>query len=200
MGKNQNKSDSTFEEILSEDEIEDLLSGVPGGATLDDKGSNSLLSEDEIQQILNSIDDENAHKSIKSLKSIGFWRDDDSDVLIHPKELVGEYINDDKEKLSRYLDTGIIVNSYFGFSHCRFICDESETNMGASDLTDGIWMWPEGLSHYVRVHDVVLPSEFLDQVKKNNWVIPASLDTSQVEDAKVDGTFWNDYCVNNSDA
>jgi hypothetical protein len=36
--------------------------------------------------------------------------------------------------------------------------------MGSSDLTDGTWLWPEGLAHYVRKHDVVLPEEFIAHV------------------------------------
>lgn len=32
--------------------------------------------------------------------------------------------------------------------------------MGTSDLTDETYAWPEGLSHYVRVHHVRLPKLF----------------------------------------
>ena len=36
--------------------------------------------------------------------------------------------------------------------------------MGSWDLTDGTWVWPQGLSHYVEVHGVVLPEEFVSHV------------------------------------
>jgi hypothetical protein len=35
--------------------------------------------------------------------------------------------------------------------------------MGSSELTDGFWRWPEGLSHYVRHHGIILPEEFMAQ-------------------------------------
>jgi hypothetical protein len=36
--------------------------------------------------------------------------------------------------------------------------------MGSWDLTDGTWVWPQGLSHYVEVHGIVLPEEFMSHV------------------------------------
>jgi hypothetical protein len=33
--------------------------------------------------------------------------------------------------------------------------------MGSCDFTDGVWVWPEGLSHYLRIHSVRLPEEFI---------------------------------------
>jgi hypothetical protein len=33
--------------------------------------------------------------------------------------------------------------------------------MGNKDLTDGVWLWPEGLSHYVINHGIILPEEFI---------------------------------------
>jgi len=36
--------------------------------------------------------------------------------------------------------------------------------MGSSDLTDGVYVWPEGLVHYVEKHNVRLPTEFVKHV------------------------------------
>jgi hypothetical protein len=33
--------------------------------------------------------------------------------------------------------------------------------MGCSDLSDGVWAWPEGLHHYLEIHQLVLPEEFV---------------------------------------
>jgi len=36
--------------------------------------------------------------------------------------------------------------------------------MGCGDITDGVWVWPEGLGHYVGVHGVRLGEEFVKDV------------------------------------
>jgi hypothetical protein len=43
--------------------------------------------------------------------------------------------------------------------------------MGCRDLTDGTWVWPEGLTHYVRVHHVALPASFLEHAARTAWEI-----------------------------
>ena len=44
--------------------------------------------------------------------------------------------------------------------------------MGSHCLTDGAWVWPEGLTHYVECHDVRLPGEFVEGMRERNWRIP----------------------------
>jgi hypothetical protein len=43
--------------------------------------------------------------------------------------------------------------------------------MGDSDLTDGTWLWPQGLVHYVAVHGVALPQEFVAHVSAKGGVV-----------------------------
>jgi hypothetical protein len=31
-----------------------------------------------------------------------------------------------------------------------------DSEMGSFDLTDGLWLWPEGLAHYVEAHGLPL--------------------------------------------
>ncbi len=42
--------------------------------------------------------------------------------------------------------------------------------MGSKELTDGFWIWPEGLSHYVRAHGILLPEEFVAHALANESV------------------------------
>lgn len=49
---------------------------------------------------------------------------------------------------------------YMGYSPCR-LCG---MNNGALELSDGVYVWPEGLRHYVVDHDVRLPQEFVSHV------------------------------------
>jgi hypothetical protein len=67
---------------------------------------------------------------------------------------------DDRRRVSEYLQRGKRVNQMRGFSRCRF-CDRPN---GSAELTDSVYCWPEGLSHYVSEHDVRLPEEFVAHV------------------------------------
>ena len=49
----------------------------------------------------------------------------------------------------RYLRSGHTHTSFLGVSYCRFGCEWVE---GSRCITDGTWVWPEGLVHYVEVH------------------------------------------------
>ena len=44
--------------------------------------------------------------------------------------------------------------------------------MGTQDLTDGTWVWPEGLAHYVRVHGIALPDEFVAHMAAHDFGVP----------------------------
>ena len=50
--------------------------------------------------------------------------------------------------------------------------------MGRTDLTDGTFVWPDGLAHYVERHDVRLPEQFAAHVCASHGVIaPFALPT-----------------------
>jgi hypothetical protein len=40
-------------------------------------------------------------------------------------------------------------------------------------LTDGTWVWPGALLHYVAVHHVALPRQFLQYAESRQWKIDA---------------------------
>ncbi len=112
------------------------------------------------------------HKPVKGpLREVGFWVDFRSPLsaLLNPrpdprKLVVPGWLRKRKEDFAKYLDQGERVEQYMGFSYCRFNCGAQGTAMGTADLSDGAWVWPEGLSHYIREHDVVLPPEFVSHV------------------------------------
>jgi hypothetical protein len=58
-----------------------------------------------------------------------------------------------------HLRAGKEKDWYKGSSSCR-LCGCIN---GSADMTDGEWVWPQGLLHYVIVHDVKPPNqEFID--------------------------------------
>jgi len=63
----------------------------------------------------------------------------------------------ERELVAQYLDRGKTFESYAGYSQCR-MC--SKWNNGSKDLTDGVYIWPEGFSHYLREHGVRPPATF----------------------------------------
>jgi hypothetical protein len=40
-------------------------------------------------------------------------------------------------------------------------------------LTDGVWLWPGELEHYVAHHHIELPVEFVGHRRANGWVVPS---------------------------
>jgi len=84
------------------------------------------------------------------LPSVFDHRDRDWDP--RERDLVAEYISNARFR----------GESYLGDSPCR-MC--GRTN-GCADYSDGTYIWPQGLVHYVREHQVRLPPEFVRHVLK----------------------------------
>jgi hypothetical protein len=59
-----------------------------------------------------------------------------------------------------HLEKGFSVAHYPGFSRCR-ICGAIN---GTTDVSDGLYLWPEGLAHYLEAHHVRLPATFVEHV------------------------------------
>jgi hypothetical protein len=108
------------------------------------------------------------------LKAIGYWTTDLNDeVRPLPQELLGVMPAEDRARLAVYLANGMHYMAYLGQSWCRFDCGIDRAHMGSKDLSDGTWVWPEGLSHYVREHNILLPEEFVQEaLSKTTPVIP----------------------------
>jgi hypothetical protein len=145
------------------------------------------------------------------LKAVGFWITGIGDEkLPAPQELVGVMPADQRARLVDYVATGMTQASYLGMAWCRFGCGISPLFMGTRDLTDGVWVWPEGLAHYVREHQVVLPDEFVAQALSRGtpvvagrierdfeWAmqqadLPDELDEPEEPE---DYTFWYQWCA-----
>jgi len=96
---------------------------------------------------------------------IGYWLAGLRDLqFCHPKEVVGDLAPEFHSRVAEYLDAGDCWEKYFGTSWCRFHCGIPDDAMGSEELTDGQWVWPAGLSHYVRAHNITLPDEFITHV------------------------------------
>jgi hypothetical protein len=96
------------------------------------------------------------------LKCIGYWMESlRDDRLPLPQELVGEMPATVRNAVCKYLSEGYLFATYRGYSQCRFRCGASGEQMGYREYTDGEWVWPEGLLHYIRAHNVIVPEGFV---------------------------------------
>ncbi len=100
---------------------------------------------------------------MQRLEVLGWWFSSFApSTLPRPQALVGGWQPRERDLVLRYLRAGKVLVRYPDASFCRFDCGEQA--MGKSDLTDGRYVWPEGLAHYVERHDVRLPDSFVAHV------------------------------------
>jgi|DEB0MinimDraft_4_1074332.scaffolds.fasta_scaffold00010_39 hypothetical protein len=112
------------------------------------------------------------------LKRVGFWNTINNTYPDLPMPISNK-ANYDIEKMLNYLSNGVLVYSYRGVSRCR-ICGEIN---GSSEMVDGVYLWPSGLSHYVEEHQIELPSDFINHVESNQYDISKTIDS--VEDDEI---------------
>jgi len=101
---------------------------------------------------------------------VGYWKGPHE-----PKELPDpiEFVDPQWDLRERdlvivHLRGGSPVNHMMGISECR-LCGRRN---GSHEMTDGRYLWPEGLAHYVEAHNVRLPNEFVEHVSE--FMIPHS--------------------------
>jgi hypothetical protein len=117
---------------------------------------------------------------LANLRRVGFWRSDQQPTLPDPRVLVDT--NWDAAERMRVID--YLESCYYipvaqgGPSWCRFGCSPRPADIGTQDLTDGVWVFPEGLVHYIRSHGVKPPVEFLEHMQRLNFQVP-KLSTSE---------------------
>lgn len=95
---------------------------------------------------------------------IGYWAEQGKPDSNHPDP--HDLVDPDQPREERFavvdhLTRGLVARAYMGRSRCRICGDPKNGNL---ELTDGTFLWPEGLAHYVRDHDVRLPTAFVEHI------------------------------------
>jgi hypothetical protein len=123
------------------------------------------------------------------MRLIGYWIQSLWDEEFPPpQELVIKYDPSLRKCITDYLEAGRLFRAFRGFSWCR-VCN---IHLGSIELSDGQWVWPSGLSYYVRCHNVRLPNEFNATVKAGGPADPHPEDEwSTLVSYK---TFWINWC------
>ncbi len=136
-----------------------------------------------------------------SLLAIGYWQTLSKslcatpELLPDPVNLQADERNFDRslDKVLSYLSNGSEFVHWRGYSLCR-LCGDSSKAMGSKCLTDGVWVWPEGLSHYIDLHRVDLPAEFIANMVKHRWSPPeAILSPGRDVESWYDFSFWIEW-------
>jgi hypothetical protein len=138
---------------------------------------NSVIIRDESNLYLNiagleSRSYESPREAIQSLnkvpkvETIGYWKTTtgvgdqlpEASWFVEPNQDL--YLG--SSPLADLLDAGVEYVWCMGFSVCR-ICGRQN---GCSQRTDGRFVWPDGLSHYVREHGLSLPPSIASELRR----------------------------------
>ena len=108
-----------------------------------------------------------------NLRSVGYYKEmpqgKETSQSIH--EVVKKGDSADVVRICEYLNNGAVLVSSPGIT--VDVIDESAGAVGTgSACTDGTWLWPDDLSHYVKKYNIKLPDEFIDTMRNNNWNNP----------------------------
>lgn len=98
---------------------------------------------------------------IKSkLVQVGFWFSENNPEFPTPIKNSDGLDERTRSLIVKYLESGNTVARYKGYSTCR-IC---QCTNGSKEISDEKYIWPSGLSHYVKEHHVKLPEEFIKNI------------------------------------
>jgi hypothetical protein len=112
------------------------------------------------------------------VRLIGYWRSEADDGWPEPHELVDEAWDDgERDQVASYLEKGFFPWTAAGVSECR-LCGRAN---GSAELTDGVYLRPEGPAHYVREHSVTLPADVLAHIERCQ---------RELESLEVDRDWW----------
>lgn len=139
----------------------------------------------------------------KTLQAVGYWYSEPwlrmprNERFPDPRLLVQKgWHAADRMLILAYLRSGWTFARWRGLSYCRFECGVDDSNMGSRCLTDGIWVWPEGLSHYIDSHNVYLPAEFIQTMHSRGWkVLEQKEPPDRQTHGEPDDSFWIEWAA-----
>jgi hypothetical protein len=123
---------------------------------------------------------------------IGYWQSTLEPHWPDPRDFVDtSWDESDRARVAQYLQRGgIEIWGQCGMSQCRF-CGASN---GSGERSDGVYLWPEGLAHYIRVHNVRLPAVVIEHIlssaRSRDEDAMRRLEAASLPDVVVDEKPW----------
>jgi hypothetical protein len=77
----------------------------------------------------------------------------------------------DEDAIAAYLDAGRVMVASPGPT--KDVFDPAKRTGPPHYLTDGRYLWPGDVAHYVRTYHVALPEPFVAHMRANGWRVPA---------------------------
>lgn len=111
----------------------------------------------------------------------GIWADSDDPTSEFPSlqsAIDRSWNQPDKGQLVRYLSQAPIAVAGGAIMTCRLCTSQVPMTTFQSD---GIWLWPKGLVHYVVQHFVVLPDRLVEHIRRHLYDPPQDLGRSTHE-------------------
>jgi hypothetical protein len=106
-------------------------------------------------------------------KWFGFWKQDGDYYASCPdfnEWMISDCELEPDQKIIDYLSNGSFVSASPIYVNCH-ICEET-IDSSKVILTDGIWMWPKDLVHYISLHKLKIPDEFYAHMNGSNFNCP----------------------------
>lgn len=120
------------------------------------------------------------------LLSVGYWRSREQPELPDPAAYVDTAWGEEERGAAlSYLRSAPSCMRFCGYSTCR-ICGQSGPELGDSDLTDGTWIWPQGLVHYLEQHALRPPEPFLAHLRNRRFHLTTPLLPPETTLARLD--------------
>ena len=113
------------------------------------------------------------------LMLVGYWAGPHAgaDLPLVDRMIDTGWDADERDEVAAYVANGTVARGYMGFAECR-VCGQPNGNL---EFTDGTYVWPEVLAHYVAQHGVRLPQEFVSHVARS---------VERIEGADREDSWW----------
>ena len=116
--------------------------------------------------------------AIHRLSLIGYWSSPTelaewSAGWPDPRDLTGAWNTDDRRAVLAHLRRGKVFRGFAGMSGCPDLPERQIS--GSEELSDAVWAWPDGLDHYVEMHNIRLPEALVATARRSDVSIPSWL-------------------------
>lgn len=114
------------------------------------------------------------------LQRTGFFREMPHGQPTDPSlaEARGAIAAPHEDRITAYLEAGHVYIATPGYTYD--VLDPGKRIGPPHYQTDGRFVWPGDLAHYVRTYHVRLDGRFLEHVVANHWTVPADVDITAV--------------------